>query len=83
MKMDKQQIESALREIIAKRVLGVNPATLDPTQELAMLGADSLAFSWILADMEDAFGFVMRGSDIRKLKTLETAIEYVEQHVGQ
>ncbi|HWR29024.1 MAG TPA: acyl carrier protein [Negativicutes bacterium] len=81
--MDKQQIEATLKEIVAKRIPGVRPDTLIPTQELAMLGADSLAFSWILADMEDAFGFVMRGSDIRKLKTLETAIEYVEQHVGQ
>lgn len=83
MTMDKQQIESALRKIIAKRVPGVNPATLDPAQELATLGVDSLAFSWILADMEDTFDFVLRGSDIMRLKTLATAVDYMEQHVGK
>lgn len=40
MKMDKQQIEGTLREVITK------------------LGVDSLAFSWILADMENAFDYV-------------------------
>ena len=64
-------------------VSGVNPDTIISTQELATLGVDSLAFSWILADMEDTFDFVMRGSDIMKLKTLATAVDYVEQHVGK
>ena len=81
--MERQKIESELRKIIAKRISGVNPDTIIPTQELATLGVDSLAFSWILADMEDAFDFVLRGSDIMKLKTLATAVDYVEQHVGK
>ena len=81
--MERQNIESELRKIIAKRISEVNPDTIIPTQELATLGVDSLAFSWILADMEDAFDFVMRGSDIMKLKTLATAVDYVEQHVGK
>ena len=80
--MERQKIESELRKIIAKRISGVNPDTILSTQELATLGVDSLAFSWILADMEDTFDFVMRGSDIMKLKTLATAVDYVEQHVG-
>ena len=81
--MERQKIESELRKIIAKRISGVNPDTIISTQELATLGVDSLAFSWILADMEDTFDFVMRGSDIMKLKTLATAVDYVEQHVGK
>ena len=81
--MERQEIESELRKIIAKRISGVNPDTIISTQELATLGVDSLAFSWILADMEDTFDFVMRGSDIMKLKTLATAVDYVEQHVGK
>ena len=80
--MERQKIESELRKIIAKRISGVNPDTILSTQELATLGVDSLAFSWILADMEDTFDFVMRGSDIMRLKTLATAVDYVEQHVG-
>lgn len=81
--MERQKIENELRKIIAKRISGVNPDTIISTQELATLGVDSLAFSWILADMEDTFDFVMRGSDIMKLKTLATAVDYVEQHVGK
>ena len=53
---------------------------ITPSGELAALGIDSLAFSWILADMEDAFGYEMRGADIMKLKTLASAVEFVEQH---
>lgn len=78
--MDKVQIERTLREIIVKRVPGVVAEKIDPEQELSVLGADSLAFSWILADMEDAFDFVMRGADIMKLKTLASAVEYVAEH---
>ena len=79
--MEKAQIERTLREIIAKRVRGVVAEQIDPSQELAALGVDSLAFSWILADMEEAFEFEMRGADVMKLKTLATAVEFVKQHV--
>ena len=57
--------------------------TTAPAGELAALGVDSLAFRWILADMEEAFGFKMRGADIMKLKTLTSAVEFVEQHAGK
>ena len=79
--MNRQQIEAKLREIIFKRVPGVKPEVITLTGELAALGIDSLAFSWILADMEEAFEFEMRGADVMKLKTLATAIDFVEQHV--
>lgn len=78
--MERSQIENKLREIISNRVKGVAPESIDPQGSLAELGIDSLAFSWILADMEDAFEFVMRGSDVMKLKTLAAAIDYVEQN---
>ena len=79
--MNRQQIDAKLREIIVKRVAGVKPEAITLTGELAALGIDSLAFSWILADMEEAFEFEMRGADVMKLKTLATAVEFVEQHV--
>jgi len=79
--MDKKQIEKTLREILVRRVPNapIDKLTLDTP--LATLGVDSLAYSWILADMEDAFGFVMMGSDIMKLKTLKDSIKYVETHI--
>lgn len=81
--MDKSMIETKLRQIISMRVAGVAPESITPAGELAALGIDSLAFSWILADMEDAFGFEMRGADIMKLKTLASAVDFVEQHAGK
>lgn len=79
--MERKQIEATLREIISKRVAGVTPESINPTGELATMGIDSLAFSWILADMEEAFGFEMRGADIMKLKTLVASVEYVEKNI--
>ena len=81
--MDRTQIEAKLREIVCKRVNGVKPEMVGSTVELATLGIDSLAFSWILADMEETFNFEMRGADVMKLKTLAFAVDFVEQHVKQ
>ncbi len=81
--MDRTQIETKLREIVCKRVNGVKPEMVGREVELATLGIDSLAFSWILADMEEAFNFEMRGADVMKLKTLAVAVDFVERHVKQ
>ena len=81
--MNRQQIENRLREIIAKRVQNISAESIDMDTELTALGLDSLGFSWLLADIEDAFEFVMQGSDILKLKTLSAAIDYVEYHVSK
>ena len=51
--------------------------------ELTALGADSLALSWIMADVEDAFDFVMRGGELMKLKTFAAFVDYVAQRVGK
>ncbi|MBP2663732.1 MAG: Phosphopantetheine attachment site [Firmicutes bacterium] len=81
--MNRQQIETRLREIIAKRVRNISSESIDMDTELTALGLDSLGFSWLLADIEDTFEFVMQGSDILKLKTLSGAIDYVENHVSK
>lgn len=75
--MDEKEIEKVLRSILAERMPGVDAASIESQAELATLGLDSLAFSWVLADMEEAFDIVMQGSDILQLKTLAMAIEYV------
>lgn len=79
--MDRKEIENKIRDIIAVRMKNqkINEYSLD--DPLASLGIDSLTFSWILADMEDAFNFVMMGSDILKLKTLTQSIDYIEKKI--
>ncbi len=79
--MNKAEIEQHLREIIAKRVQNISPESIDMDTELALLGLDSLGFSWLLADIEDTFEFIIQGVDIFKLKTLSNTIDYVEQRV--
>lgn len=81
--MDKKQIESIVREIITKHLQNVRPEDINMNDELSDLGVDSVAFSWILADMEDSFDFIVPGSDILKLKTLAAAVDYVEKHISK
>lgn len=75
--MDRKDVEIKLREIIAQRVEGLKADEFGASAELASLGIDSFAFSWILADMEETFDFVMRGADVLKLKTLSDAVDFV------
>lgn len=74
--MDNNQIEALLREIIAKRT-EVSPDTIRLDSDLKSIGASSMAFSYILADMENAFELEMRAADVLKLKTLRDAVELV------
>lgn len=81
--MDRLQIEKKLKEIMTHRVKDLKPELLKPEVELSTLGVDSLAFSWIIADMEESFGFIVKGSDAMKLKTLSASIDYVEKQLGK
>ena len=77
--MDREEIEHKIREIVAARTNSQKIFEISADDSLGTVGIDSLAFSWILADMENTFNFVMMGSDIMKLKTLTRAVDYVEQ----
>ncbi len=79
--MDRQQIETKLREIIALRIPSLKADDIKADADLAALGADSLAVSWIMADVEDTFEIVIRSEDIMKLQTLATAVDYVAKRV--
>ena len=81
--MDIQTIETILRGIIARRLPDVSPESITAVGELANLGVDSLAFSWIIADMEDEFDIEIKGADVLKLKTLANAIVYVENRLSR
>lgn len=78
--MDKAAIEGKMREIISKRVKGLTPEAIGMDTELAALGVDSLAYNWILADVEEAFGLALRGADALKLQTLSAAVNYLHQN---
>lgn len=81
--MNREEIDQKIREIIADRTNDRKVLELGGDDPLASLGIDSLAFSWILADMEDAFDFVIMGSDIMKLKTINLAVGYIEGRLAK
>lgn len=81
--MERNQIEKTLKEIFVKRAPSLKSEMLALSVEMAALGVDSLAFSWILADMEEAFGFVTQGADVMKLKTFEDSVDYVQRRLAQ
>lgn len=80
--MDKKQIESLVRGIVAKHLPKVSPDKITLESEYTALGVDSLALSWILADIEDTFELEMQVADVMKLKTLAASIDYVERRLG-
>ncbi len=80
--MDKQQIENLTRNIVAKRLPRVSPDRITPDAEFAALGVDSLALSWMLADIEDTFDIEMRIGDALKLKTLAAVVDYVAKRLA-
>lgn len=81
--MDKQQIESLTRDIVAKRLPHVGPDRITPEAEFAALGVDSLALSWMLADIEDTFDIEMQIGDAMKLKTLAAVVDYVAKRLAE
>lgn len=79
--MNRDEIDRKIREIIASRTNDQSIFSLSKDDPLAKLGIDSLAFGWIVADVEDTFDFMMMGSDVIKLKTMNMAVDYVEKKI--
>lgn len=79
--MNKQQIEQTVKEILGKRLPDTKPEAITADTQLDTVGMDSLAASWILADMEEAFEFEMPGPENCILKTMATAVDYVEKNM--
>lgn len=80
--MNREEIDKKIREIIASRTNDQSIFSLSGDDPLAKLGIDSLAFGWIVADVEDTFDFMMMGSDVMKLKTMNMAVDYVEKKIS-
>ena len=80
--MDKLTIEKNFREIILKRVKGLDPSTLKEDTDFSVLGVDSLAFSWIMADAEETFNLPIRIEEAMKLRTLALIVAYVDKKLN-
>ncbi|HWR38498.1 MAG TPA: acyl carrier protein [Patescibacteria group bacterium] len=79
--MDRKQIESKMREILAQHVPELNAKEFTLDTPFSSLAIDSLKLSKIMVDMEETYGFTLSGSTMMKLKTLALTIDYIEQNV--
>ena len=80
--MDKLAIEKKLREIMLKRIKNLDPAALKDDADFGALGVDSLAFSWILADAEEAFNVAIRIEEAMKLRTLALIVAHLDKKLN-
>jgi acyl carrier protein len=74
-------IQEQVYEII-QRKLSVNPEQI--TLEASFtedLGADSLDTVELVMDLEEQFGITIPEEDQEKLRTVQDAIDYLEQHL--
>ena len=80
--MDKQAIEMKFREIILKRVKGLEPSMLKADTDFGAMGVDSLALSWIMADTEEAFNQPIRLEEAMKLRTLALIVDHMDKKLN-
>lgn len=80
--MDKPTIEKKFREIILKRVKGLDSSMLKEDTDFSVIGVDSLAFSWIMADAEETFNLPIRIEEAMKLRTLALIVAYMDKKLN-
>lgn len=75
-------IQEKVYEII-ERKLSVNPEQITPEASfLDDLGADSLDTVELVMDLEDEFNITIPDEDQEKLRTVQDAIEYLDERLG-
>jgi acyl carrier protein len=77
--IDKTQILPFFQDIYVKRVKDHLADPLNPETTLASMGIDSLAMSWLIADIEEKFGVTIYGSDILGFKTVADVTAFIEK----
>ncbi len=74
-------IQEQVYEII-QRKLSVNPEQITPEAVFTEdLGADSLDTVELVMDLEEEFNITIPEEDQEKLRTVQDAIDYLEQHL--
>ena len=75
-------IEEQVKHIIVEQ-LGVSAAEVLPEASLVDdLGADSLDLGELIMMLEEAFGGEIPDEDAEKIRTVQDAVEYIEEQRG-
>ena len=73
-------VEQKVKQIIVEQ-LGVDEAQVDATASFVDdLGADSLDIVELVMAFEEAFDLEIPDEDAEKIRTVQDAITYIEQH---
>jgi len=77
--MDKQSILSGLAEIVNEET-GLDPAVILPEKTFADdLDIDSLSMMTIVVNAEERFGVRIPDEDVKGLKTVQDAVDYIAE----
>lgn len=77
--MTSEEILSKLKPIIADR-LSVDESEITEDKKLTDLGADSLDSVDTIMEIEKAFDVAIPDSDMEKLTTVQSIVDYIEEH---
>jgi acyl carrier protein len=73
-------VQDKVKKIIAEK-LGVDPSEVVPEASFVDdLGADSLDLVELIMSMEEAFEIEISDEDAENLKTVQDAIDYINNH---
>jgi acyl carrier protein len=73
-------VQDKVKKIIAEK-LGVDPSEVVPEASFVDdLGADSLDLVELIMSMEEAFDVEISDEDAENLKTVQDAIDYINNH---
>ncbi|HDI60741.1 MAG TPA: acyl carrier protein [Desulfobacteraceae bacterium] len=73
-------VQDKVKKIIAEK-LGVDPTEVVPEASFVEdLGADSLDLVELIMSMEEAFEIEISDEDAENLKTVQDAIDYINNH---
>ncbi|MCD6319321.1 MAG: acyl carrier protein [Candidatus Desulfofervidaceae bacterium] len=74
-------VEAKVKEIIASQ-LGVDQEEVVPKASFVEdLGADSLDIVELIMAMEEEFGIEVPDEEAEKIRTVQDAIDYVQEHI--
>jgi len=76
-------VEAKVKEIIASQ-LGVDQEEVVPEASFVEdLGADSLDLVELIMAMEEEFGIEVPDEEAEKIRTVQDAIDYVQEHIEE
>ena len=82
MAADQGSIEERLRRIISEQ-LGVEESQVTPNASFEEdLNADSLDLVELIMSLEEEFGMEISDEEAERIKTVNDAAEYIEEHVA-